>query len=249
MLAKHAKLHERRGEALDQAFYVALSVADAAQRAIDAKLLLRADVEAERALLDHFAPRLDPLLDAQGATLRAFEADLAEAIKRAAPLASQLGRFLETTDAVEVHAFVVADPSSTQGASAWRGGELVAEVRPGYDDVPTFLHALFDVLFARRRGSFAIAASSCDESIDPETMEEGVAYAFAPGLVHPAGRDVLLEMVNDDRAGSLRSRFVRYERLALALRVELESALAGGQDTLSAFLPKECDTWAKIAKP
>jgi len=247
MLAAHAKLRARRGVgALDQAFYAALTIREAVQHAVEKKLLTQADAEAEGALLEHFAPRLDPLLEAQGATLHAFEVDVAEASRRAAPLAAQLGRFCETTDTVEVHAFVVADPSATHGESAWRGGALVVEAMPDYDNVPTFLHALFDVIFARRRGSFAIASEKCDESIDPETMEEGVAYAFAPGLVHPAGRDLLLEMVNEDAARTLRSPEVRYERLALALRTELGSALESGHDTLSSFLPKECDAWAKI---
>ncbi len=256
MLAAHSKLRARRGTgALDQAFYVALSIAEAAQRAADRKILLPADADAERLLLEHFAPRLGALLDAQSGALVAFQSELVEAAKRAAPLASQLARFCETDGAIDVRAFVVADPSPVKGETAWRGGRLVAEVIPDYDNVPTFLHALFDVIFARRRGSFAVAAQKCHEPIDAETMQEGVAYAFAPGLVHPVGRDVLLEMVNEDAAGSLHSRralrapHVRYERLGLALRTELESELEGGHDTLTTLLSKECDAWAKIAKP
>ncbi len=249
MLAAHAKLHARRGAALDQAFYLAMTIDEAAKRAVDKKLLLSSEAEAERALLDHFAPRLDPLLDAQAATLHAFEAELSDALKRAAPLASQLGRFCETSEVIDVRAFLVADPSSTSGGSAWTRGRLAVEVIPDYDNVPTFLHELFHAVFARRRGSFAIAAAKCDEPIDPETMQEGVAYGFAPGLVHPPGRDVLLEMVNEDGQRKLSEPSVRHERLGLALRTELASALEGGHDTLSAFLPKECEAWAKIAKP
>jgi hypothetical protein len=248
-LAAHAKLHARRGRGLDQAFYVTMTIDEAAKRAVAKKLLLPAEAEAERALLDHFAPRLDPLLEAQTATLQSFESDASKALKRAAPLASQLGRFCETSEVIEVQAFLVADPSSSRGGSAWEGGRFAVEVMPGYDNVPTFLHELFHAVLARRRGSFAIGAAKCDEPIDPETMQEGVAYAFAPGLVHPAGRDVLLEMVNEDSARPLSMPFVRHERLGLALRTELGSALEGGHDTLGAFLPKECEAWGKIARP
>jgi hypothetical protein len=56
-------------------------------------------------------------------------------------------------------------------------------------------------------------------------------------------------MANEDSARKLSDPSVRYERLGLALRTELGSALEGGHDTLSAFFPAECDAWAKIARP
>ncbi len=249
MLAAHAKLRARRGwGALDQAFYVEDSIDVAAKDAADRKLLTHADAEAERALLDHFAPRLDALLVAQKPAVTALEEALAREAPAVGPLAAQLGRFCETEGTVEVHAFLVSDPSKSAGGGSAHGGRLVVEVMPDADGVPTFLHALFHEVLERRRGSIAIAAQKCDEPVDPETLQEGLAYAFAPGLVHRRGADPLLDMVNADRARPLSDPDVRFARLGLAIRTELGSALEGGRDSLGAFLPTVCDAWGKLVK-
>jgi hypothetical protein len=249
MLAAHSRLRGRRGwGALDQAFYVEDSIDVAAKDAADRKLLTSADAEAERALLEHFAPRLDALLAAQKPSVTALEEALAKRAPALAPLAAQLGRFCETEGTVEVHAFLVSDPSKTAGGGAAHGGRLVIEVIPGADNVPTFLHALFHEVLDRRRGSIAIAAQKCDEPVDPETLQEGLAYAFAPGLVHAPGHDPLLDMVNADRGRPLSDPEARFERLGLAIRTELGSALEGGRDSLGAFLPTVCDAWGKLVK-
>jgi hypothetical protein len=250
MLAAHARLRARRGwGALDEAFYVEDSIEVAAKDAADRKLLTSADAEAERALLEHFAPRLDALLAAQKPNVTALEEALAKRAPALAPFAAQLGRFCETEGTVEVHAFLLSDPSKTAGGGALHGGRLVVEVIPGADNVPSFLHALFHEVLDRRRGSIAIAAQKCDEPVDPETLQEGLAYAFAPGLVHAPGRDPLLDMVNADRGRPLSDPEVRFERLGLAIRTELGSALEGGRDSLGAFLPSVCDAWGKLVKP
>jgi hypothetical protein len=248
MLAAHARLRGRRGVgALDQAFYVDEPIADATQDAIDKKLLAPEDAKAERALLDHFAPRLEPLLAEQKPAIETFIAELSEQAKAVAPLAAQLGRLCETEETVPVQAFLVPDPSTAAGDGELMGGRLVMEVIADDDNSPTFFHELFHAVIERRRGSIAIAAQKCAEPIDPETMEEGLAYAFAPGLVHPSGPDALATMVADDQGRALVERDVRFARLGLSLRTELASALEGGHETLGAFLPKECDAWGKLA--
>jgi hypothetical protein len=249
MLAVHAKLRSRRGSALDQAFYVDDAVDVAARAASDNKLLTAADAETERALLEHFAPRLDPLLGAQTDAVHEFELALAKEAAAAAPLAAQLGRFCETEGTVEVHAFLAPDPSKTSSSAELRAGRLVAWVNPEDDGLPTFFHTLFHAVLDRRRGSIAIAAQKCEDPVDPETLQEGLAYAFAPGLVHEAGQDVLLAMVTADQGRALSEPQVRAERLGLALRTELGSALEGGHDALGAFLPKVCEAWGKLVRP
>jgi hypothetical protein len=123
---------------------------------------------------------------------------------------------------------------------------MVLEVPSGDDTVSAFFHYLSHVVLLQRRGTIAMAAGKCEEAIDDETIEDGLAYAIAPGLTQP---DQLPALVEADRTGTLRDPRVRAERLGLALRTELSAALEGGHDTVGTFMPKVCDAWANVAKP
>jgi hypothetical protein len=261
LLAAHAKLRrKRRWGAIDQAFDVEAAVDDAAKTAVDGKHLGAADAEAERTLLAHFAPRLMPLLEAQAGAVSSVETRFNEALSDFAPVATAVGRLCDVTDDVPVPVVLAPDPSPTDGGSRFESNVLVVEVTAADDPLQTLFHELFHALLMRRRSSFAIAAAKCDEPIDEETLQEGVAYALAPGLVHPAGSDPLADLVTSVEAsapgparstpGQGRRRAepqVRDVRLALALRDDLRTALGSG-DTLGTFLGRACDAWAQVAK-
>ena len=250
MLAKHAALRrKRRWGALDQAFDVSLPIGEAARAAAEKKLLPPRDAEQEQTLLEHFAGRLEPLLGSQRGAITELEARLASELPRAAPFVAQLGRFCGAAVKVPVRVVLVANPLAAKGEAIAKGGALVLEVPSGDDTLPTFFHELGHALLVQRRGTIAMAAARCEEPVDDETLEEGLAYAFAPGLVHPAGHDLLLDAVNEDRSKSLGNARVRSERLGLALRTELAGSLEGGHDMIDGFMPKECEAWAKVARP
>ena len=248
LLAAHAKLRrKRRWGAIDQAFDVEAAVDDAAKAAALGKHLTAADAEAERTLLTHFAPRLMPLVEAQASALSSVEEHFKETLPDFAPVATALGRLCEVTEDVPVPIVLAPDPSPTDGGSRFESNVLVVEVTSDDDPLPTLVHELFHALLMRRRSSFAIAATKCDEPIDEETLEEGVAYALAPGLMHAAGTDPLADLVKSVEGNRRAEPQVRDVRLGLALRDDLRAAL-GGADTLVSFLGRACDAWAQVAK-
>jgi hypothetical protein len=252
LLAKHAKLRAKRGwGGLDQAFEVNAPIEEAVRAAREKKLLSAADAENERALLEHFAPRLTPFLLSQREVIAGFEARLAAALPRVAPMIARLGRFCETSETLSLRAVVVPTAAPVEGEGRVTRASIVLEIAPGDDSVGVFLHHLAHALLLQRRGTIAVGAGKCDEAIDDDTVEEGLAYAFAPGLTRGAGAgaDPLRDLTEVDRARSLRDPRVRAERLGLAVRTELSAALEGGHETIGSFLPKVCEAWGNVAKP
>jgi hypothetical protein len=255
MLEKHAKLRaKRRWGGLDQAFEVNQPIADAVRSAVDKKLLTAADGDDERALLDHFSERVAPLLASRKTAIDAFEASLASQLPRLLPPLAQLGRFCEITDTIAVRAVLVPSAAAEAGGREGRATRtsIVVEIPTGGDAVPAFLHHLAHAILLHRRGTIALATANsakCAEPVDDATLEEGFAYAFAPGLVGAGEGDALRDLVERDRAGSLADPRVRAERLGLAMRTALSAALEGGHETISSFLPKACEAWANVAKP
>jgi len=80
-------------------------------------------------------------------------------------------------------------------------------------------------------------------------LEEGIAYAIAPGILSAREGDPLARMVNEGRAArkTLRRSSVRFHRFALALRTAVESALDSG-GSFGKFLRAACTTWKKVAR-
>jgi hypothetical protein len=221
---------------------------------VAAKWLSRADADRERAILEHFAPRLQPMLDAQKANVEAFEARAKEEIAKAAPLGEKVARFLDAGERRPMLVFLASDPSPMRAGGALHAGRLVVEVlaaegleKPTVDAMATLLHELFHAMLAERRETIAINAGKCDEPVDEETVTEGLAYALAPGLLHPTDRDALADLVAADRALKLRAPLARFERFGLALRDPLKKALDDGS-TLHTFFPQACDAWSLVVK-
>jgi hypothetical protein len=253
MLQAHAKLRaKRRSGSLDQAFYVSVPIEEAVRVAVAKKLLSVPDAENERVLLEHFEGRLGPFLESQQAGITALEGHLVAELRRATPLLARLGSFCEVKDPLPLRAVLVPSPAKDQSAGRAMRGTIVIEVSSVDDAALAFFHHLAHAVFSQRRGTIAIAAGKCDEAVDDETLEDGLAYAFAPGLVHPGSADVLRELVDASGGGTLRDPRIRGERLGLALRPELSGALQAGPEarlTIEGFMPKVCEAWAKVAKP
>jgi hypothetical protein len=86
--------------------------------------------------------------------------------------------------------------------------------------------------------------------LDSETLNEGLAYAVAPGLVHagpaeddPLGRTVGSQIADGNQMSDPLTRFNRY---GLALRPLLKDALADDRQSLSTFLPRAIDVWRAL---
>jgi hypothetical protein len=256
VLARHAALRRARGwgSGFEQAFYVALPVDEAASRAVEQRLITRREADAERDVLDHFAPRLAPVLAASHDDVARFEARLRELAPRVAPVARKLARLADVRGPQAVTVLPVVDPSPKGAPNAtFAGGRLVVEIPPGAQATGPALHELFHVILAQRRESIAIAAGKCKRPLDAETLEEAVASALSPGLVNDGdaaaveGDDALAGMVKEQRAAqrTLRVPRVRFARLGLALRPILAAAL-DATGSLGAFLQDACDAWRTL---
>ena len=256
VLVRHAALRRARGwgSGFEQAFYVALPVDEAAARAVEQRLLTRREADAERDVLEHFAPRLARMLAAGRDDVERFEARLRDLSPRLAPVARKLARLTDVRGPQAVTVLPVVDPSPKGASSAtFSGGRMVVEIARGSEAIGPLLHELFHVILAQRRESMAIAAGKCKRPLDAETLEEAISSALSPGLVNegdPAavdGSDPLARLVAEQRAApqTLRVPRVRFARLGLALRPLLAAAL-DGSGTLGAFLQDACDAWRKL---
>jgi hypothetical protein len=252
MLQAHAKLRaKRRWGSLDQAFSVSVPIEEAVHAAVAKKFLSVPDAENERVLLEHFEGRLGPFLESQQASIAALEARIVSELRRATPLLAHLGRFCEVTETLPVRAVLIPSPAKDEGSGRAVRGTITLEVSSLDDATLSFFHQLAHVVLSQRRGTIAIAAGKCDEAVDDATLEDGLAYAVAPGLVHPGDADALRALVDASANGTLRDPRVRAERLGLSIRPELGKALdgTGGEQTIGPFMPRVCEAWAKVAKP
>jgi len=239
LLAKHAELRKRRGwgGGLEQALYTDAPL-DVALRALPAD-----EAAVEREVLGHFAARVDALLERERATLEAFQARLAAESGRIAEFARRCARFFGSPR-VDVPVFLIADPDDHDCGGGYNGGRLTLEV-PRKDDVfPIFLHEIFHAFIETRRPLLERS------KVDYQTLNEGLAYALSPGLIHAGSGDPLAADVAADAAAgkTLADAFARFHRYGLALRPLLKEALDDPRQTLETFLPRAADVWRALAE-
>src|SRR5262249_19716321 len=114
------------------------------------------------------------------------------------------------------------------------------------DAYPTLLHEMLHAFMDRKR-------QLVEEAVRPvsgltfETLNEGIAYAFSPGIHHVEDCDPLRQQVSSylARGASLSDSYVRFNVYGLALRPLLQDALSQGQG-LQAFLPRALDAWRSV---
>jgi hypothetical protein len=250
-LAKHATVRRRfgwRGE-LERAFYVPEEVdLDAAvARAVDAKVLTPDEGRTEREVLSAFAPRLDGPFEQARPRLLAFQRRLASEAPRLSDIARKLAALSEVSEVPRVPVYLIWDPAEHDLGGGFNGGRLTLEVPTREDAMPIFLHEVFHAILNRRLEAIRKAAQR-GTGLDEETLNEGIAYALAPGLIHdPSVTDPLSDLVREDRrAGrSLDEPYVRFHRLASEIRPSLENALTGGV-SFDAFLESAVAAWGRV---
>jgi len=251
-LKEHGALRKVRGpwSGFDAAFLVKDDLDDAVDKASRDKLLTSVEAEAERWVLTALAPKLDPFIAKGTPALEAFVSTLRTEAPRIAELADKVTRFADVNEVLTLAIFPVVDPSG-QGGVRYDDGRLVVEIADGVDPLPSFFHEVFRAILMKRRETIAVAAGKCKQAIDDETMMEGIVYALAPGMLHtdPQDGDPLAHAVLEGRSSklTLRRPIARFQRLALALRPLLQSALDSGEP-LADFLPEECDAWKAVVK-
>jgi hypothetical protein len=250
MLETHKAVREKHpwGAGLEQTFYSPLPLEEALKRGVAQGWLSPDEAAAERNVLLHFAPRIDALLTAQESTLAAFRERLRHELADRSQVIEEFARFTGKAPDV-VPAYVLPNPDPHNMGGGYNGGRLTIEIPTASDAVPTALHELFHAFLELRRSDIKSAVAGV-HGLDAETLNEGLAYAFSPGIVHrePADDDPLSRSVGEDFAAGkpLSDAFTRFNRYALALRPLLKEALADERQTLSTFLPRAVDVWRAL---
>lgn len=247
LLQRHAALRRARGwgKGFEQAFLVDLSIEAAAQRAIDLHLLSAAESDEEKEILLHFAPKLEPLRQAEAPRIAAFRQRLTLERERLTPVVEELARFTGTRTPPRIPVFLVANPEENSGGGEGNGGRLVIEV-PSPDPMGFLLHESLHALLAPHAEQIRVAADSAGLSF--ETLNEGIAYAFAPGITEdPVQADLLAEQVARFLVQGTKPSdpYVQSYAMAIAIRPVLRAALARG-DSFETFLPQAIARWRQV---
>jgi hypothetical protein len=248
LLRQHAELRRARGRGngFEQAFLVADSIDAAARNAIAARVLSSSEATTEQNILNHFAPRVAALIEQQRGRIEAFTNQLVADRGRLTSLVQKLARFAETTSPLRVPAFFVANPEETSGGGGANGGRLVVEV-PSPDAMGFLLHESLHVFLAPHAEAIRVAAASA--GLDFQVLNEGIAYALAPGLT---GDGLPVDLVAEQlvrqilRGTPASDAYVRFYMVATVIRPLLREALERGEP-ISAFLPKAAAQWRAVS--
>lgn len=247
LLQQHAELHRRHGygNRLEQAFLVDKSLDVAARDAVKDGLLNEADANSERAILLHFAPKLTPLMQQQKPAMDRFIQQLDNDHDRLAPIIAELIAFCEIKSKISVPVFLVANPDVKDGGGEANGGRLVVEA-PSVDPRSFLLHESLHRLLESHKQEIADVAKA--SGLDFETLNEVVAYAFAPGLTNDGTSDDLLadQVANlEYRGEKLKDSSLLINTMAMVVRPVLRQSLRD-HETFSVFLPKAVQKWRSI---
>jgi len=175
------------GKGFEQSFLVDDSIDDAAAKGIAAGLLTADEANAERDILLHFAPKLEPLLQQRHAAIAAVEQQLLAERERLAPLVKQLAHFSEVTEPPTVDVFFVANAEDRDGGGGANGGRIVVEV-PLIDPIGVLMHEAFHALLRPKEGAMKAAAAAA--GLDFIVVKEAIAYAVYPGILETPSRAI-----------------------------------------------------------
>lgn len=252
MLEKHRQIRGKHswGQGLEQTFYSPESLDAAIEQGIENGHITAAEGETEREILTHFRPRVIALREAERDTLAKFVLRIRGELDALTKFSADVSRFCGGAEPI-VPVYPIANPHDRNMGGGYNGGRLTLEVPREYDYFPIFLHELLHAYVNAQKEQVQQAASTI-EGLDYETLNEGIAYALAPGLFHPGSdeSDPLADEVSADFAAGkgLSDSYVRFRRLGLALRPLLDDALHDESQTLEDFLPRALDAWRVITQ-
>jgi hypothetical protein len=247
LLQQHAELRRARGrgKGFEEAFLVEDSIAAAADRAGKSGVLSPAEAAAERVILEYFAPLVAGLIAERRESLLSFRSRLLGDRERLRPWIDRLVRLAELKGTIRVPVFLIANPDPSGGGGGANGGRLVVEL-PSPDPASFLLHETLHVVLAPHAATIRAAAESA--ALSGQTLNEAIAYAFAPGLTGEAGRDLLAEGLAGYmiRGTPATDAYAQYHMMAAVIRPLLRAALDNGEP-LGVFLGKAVERWRTIA--
>jgi hypothetical protein len=247
LLQQHAEMLKKRGSGhgFEQTFLVDDSIQDAAVKGIATKLLSPEEANAERDILLHFAPKLQPLLRQHQADIVALEQQLVAQQARMTPLVVQLAHFAEVKDPPTVTVFLVANAEDQNGGGEANGGRLIVEV-PSPDAIGVLVHESLHWLLNPQEAAIRSAAETA--GLDFTALNEGIAYALYPGITADTeqGDGLIEQLVKMQLRGTPASdRYLQFDQIAAVIRPLLRAALAHNE-TITTFLPKAAAKWRNV---
>jgi hypothetical protein len=247
LLQQHTEIRKKHGwgRGLEQTFLVDDSIENAAAKGVAAGLLSQEEGNAERDILLHFAPKLEPLLQERRGAIAAIQKEIVAERAQLSPLVKQLAHFGEVNEPPTVQAFLVSNAEDKDGGGGANGGRLVVEV-PLRDPIGVLLHESLHQLLRSKEG--AIKAAAAEAGIDFTLLKEGIAYALYPGVTATTdqGDQLAQDLVRMQLRNTPASdRFLQFDQLAIVIRPLLKAALAH-DETITTFLPKATAKWRAV---
>ena len=248
LLKQHAELRRGRGwdRGFEQSFYVTGSIEDAGRRAFESGALTEQEVKAEVTILRHFDRVLAPLLERGDGTVAAFIDRIKKESTSLRPVIAKLQRLAEAQQPTALTVYLVPNPEEGSGGGGAHGDRLVVEVQQKPDPLPFLVHEALHLLLDRHRPAVAAAAESA--GLTWQRLNEGIAYAMAPGITNgDASGDALADAwTQRTMSGAGASdTFVQFYMVAMVIRPLLREALEQG-DTITTFLPKAVAKWRSV---
>jgi hypothetical protein len=250
LLGQHVAIRKSHGwgGGLEQTFYTTLDLESAMEQGVKAGWLTVSEAQTERRVLSHFEDRIMRLMSQERTTLQRFQQQVSGQRSNLAATANTLSHFVGGAK-LTVPVFLIANPDDARIGGGYNGERLTLEIARKRDEYPSLLHELFHAFIRARRQALEAAMVSVP-GVDTETLSEGLAYAFSPGLVGEGDADSLLATAANylAKGSSLNDSYTRFHLYALALRPLLKDAFADPRLTLDSFLPRAIDAWLVLAE-
>jgi len=249
-LAEHASIRKKYGwgHGPEQAFYTPLALEPTLTQAVEKGYLTESEAAVERRVFSLFRPRVEFLINDALSVLRRFVAESLDRRLDLTSVANEVARFVGATPGRAIPCYLIANPDDANMGGGYNGGFLTLEIPRNRDAYPTFLHEMLHAFVDKQRPMLEGAVRQVS-GLTVETLNEGLAYAFSPGIHHTGDGDPLRQQVSTylARGTSMNDSYARFNLYALALRPLLKDALNRGE-TLQAFLPRALDAWRTLTE-
>ena len=253
LLAQHCAIRKRHGwgGGLEQTFYTFLDLDAALALGVKEGHLSKEEAQTERQILTRFQSRVERLMTEESPTLKQFEQHLEIKLPDMVSFANNISQFVGGAK-LTIPVYLIANPDERNYGGGFNGGRLTLEIAKNYDMYPTFLHELFHA-FIRTKNELIDNAAKSVPGLNVETLSEGLAYAYNPGLIQASNSgqaDQLLSTVTRfmSQGSSLKDSYTRFNTYGLALRPLLKDALLDKHQTLEVFLPRATDAWLVLTE-
>ncbi len=253
LLAQHCAIRRVHGwgGGLEQTLYTSADLETALALGVKEGHLSQEEAQKEQRILMHFQDRVERLMTAEAPTLERFVQQLQARKPDLVTFANDVSRFVGGAQ-IRIPVFVMANPDEYTCGGGVNGGRLTIEIGRSCDAYPILLHELFHA-FVQTKQELIQRAAHAVPGLNVETLGEGLAHAYSPGLFPPANSsqtDQLPTLVAGFRAQglSLQDARTRFRSYGLALRPLLKDALSDKQQTLEAFLPRATDAWLVLTE-